>query len=73
MHRHLRRFQIQKRRVHRRQLLGVRHNFPPAVENAAPWRRFWRLECLCYWSISENLSPSCINCRAGPFGIMPLA
>ena len=29
MHRHLRRFQIQKRRVHRRQFLGVRHIFLP--------------------------------------------
>ncbi len=30
MHRHFRRFQIQKRRVHRGQLLGVTHVFPPA-------------------------------------------
>ena len=29
MHRHFRRFQIQKRRVHRRQFLGVRHVFLP--------------------------------------------
>ena len=31
MHRHFRRFQVEKRRVHRRQLLGVTHGFLPLV------------------------------------------
>ena len=45
MHRHFRRFQIQKRRVHRRQFLGVTHGFLPSSsrrDHAAPCWRFWR-------------------------------
>ena len=39
MHRHFRRFQIQKRCIHRGQLFGVAHLLLPHSICAAPWRR----------------------------------
>jgi hypothetical protein len=40
MHRHFRRFQIQKRCVHRGQFFAVTHVFLPRDNHTAPWRRF---------------------------------
>ena len=86
MHRHFRRFQIQKRRVHRGQLLGVTHMFLPRTAHAAPWRRFWRsdgsvfgtsvrivpvLEAHMQWQTAPIGQIGGIGPRAGPGGRRP--